>query len=99
ELCEPLALTQRCRETLVKLREEGVVTAIISGGINTFLEDKFPDFREYVDFAFINELIFDASDPGLLQGVRATAYDFQGKADALDLICEKAGCSPAEAVF
>jgi phosphoserine phosphatase len=35
----------------------------------------------------------------ILEGVKATAYDFQGKADALDIVCKRAECSPEEAVF
>ncbi len=97
DLCQPLTLTRNCREAMARLREQAVVIAIISGGINTFLEDKFPDFRDYVDFVFINRLVFSAS--GVLEGVRATAFDFQGKAEALDIVCARVGCSPAEAVF
>lgn len=97
KLCEPLGLTRNCREALAKLRAQGVVIAIISGGINTFLEDKFPDYREYVDFVFSNELVFSAS--GALDGVRATPFDFEGKAEALDIVCERVGCTAAEVVF
>jgi HAD superfamily phosphoserine phosphatase-like hydrolase len=92
-----LSLTRNCRKALSDLRTEGVVTAIISGGINTFLEDAFPDYRQYVDFVFINELSFTPT--GVLEGVHATAFDFQGKAEALDIVCERVGCSSAEAVF
>ena len=92
-----LSLTRNCREALAELRRHGVVTAIISGGINTFLEDKVPDYREHVDFVFINELVFAAS--GALEGVRATCFDFEGKAEALDIVCERVGCSSAEVVF
>jgi phosphoserine phosphatase len=73
------------------------VTAVISGGISTFLEDRFKDFREYVDFVFLNELRFDAN--GEVDGVVATAYDFEGKADALSLVCARAHCTADEAVF
>lgn len=97
ELCQPLSLTRNCREALKELRREGVVIAIISGGINTFLEDKFPDFRDHVDFVFINELLF--SSDGSLEGVRATAFDFQGKAEALEIVTQRVGCTPAETVF
>lgn len=97
ELCQPITLTHNCREALSQLRSEGVVIAIISGGINTFLEDKFPDYRDYVDFVFINELLF--SSGGLLEGVHATAFDFQGKAEALDIVIERVGCTSAETVF
>jgi HAD superfamily phosphoserine phosphatase-like hydrolase len=97
DLCQQLSLTQQCREALTRLRQEGVVTALISGGVNTVLEDRFPDFRDYMDFVFINELVF--TEDGHLDGVLATAYDFNGKADALDVVCEKVGCSPDETVF
>lgn len=97
ELIEPLQLAQNCRAALKKLKEEGFVTAIISGGINIFLEEKFPDYKDYFDFVFINELIFD--NQGNLQSVVSSAFDFQGKAEALDLICEKTNCSEKETVF
>jgi HAD superfamily phosphoserine phosphatase-like hydrolase len=97
ELSQVLSLTNNCRETMTRLREEGFIIAIISGGVNTFLEDLFPDFRDYVDFVYMNELLFDNSEN--LEGVKATAYDFEGKADALDEVCGKAGCVTKEAVF
>ena len=97
DFCQPLALTVNCRDALAQLRDAGVVTAIISGGINTFIEDSFPDYRDYFDFVFINELVF--SGDGLLAGVRASEYDFQGKAEALDLISARIGSTPGEAVF
>jgi phosphoserine phosphatase len=50
-----------------------------------------------MDFVFINELLF--APTGALEGVRATAFDFQGKGEALDLVCDRVGCTPAEAVF
>lgn len=97
EIAAPLELTANCREVLARLRAEGVVTAVISGGISTFLEDCFTDFREYVDFAFVNELRFDAD--GVIEGVVATAYDFEGKAEALSLVCAQARCTREESVF
>lgn len=97
EICRPLVLTRNCREALTVLRQSGVVTAIVSGGLDTFLEDTFPDFRDHFDFVFLNQLLF--SPEGLLTGVCATEYDFQGKAEALDRISERIGCTADEAVF
>jgi len=90
-------LTKNCRKAMAALRKAGVAIAIVSGGVNTFLEDVFPDFREYVDFVYINELTFD--DSGVIDGVISTAYDFQGKAEALEELCIRIACSSAEAVF
>jgi len=97
ELAEPLSLTQNCHQAIAELRRNGLAIAIISGGIQTFLEDKFPDFRESLDFVFINELVF--ADNGELTGVRPTSYDFQGKAEALEILCERVGCSAEETLF
>jgi HAD superfamily phosphoserine phosphatase-like hydrolase len=97
KVAQGASLTQHCREAMQQLRTAGFVTAIISGGIQTFLEDCFPDFRDFVDFAFINELTFDQA--GVVNGVRTTAYDFEGKTAALDHVCQRAGCTREEAVF
>ena len=92
----PLTLTKNCCAALTELRKQGVATAMISGGIDTFLVDRFPDFRDYFDFVFINVLVF--SDRAL-ETVRATEYDFEGKAEALDVVCTRVKCSASEAVF
>jgi phosphoserine phosphatase len=97
DLAKPLSLTRNCKRALRQLRREGFTIAIVSGGVNTFLDDKFPDFRQLVDFAFINELTF--TNEGALDGVLATAYDFEGKSEALDLVCASAECTRSEAVF
>ena len=96
-LSQSIALTRNCREALTQLRDAGVVTALVSGGVNTFLEDAFPDFRDFFDFAFINELTFDTA--GIIDGVVATAYDFEGKFEALKRVCERVGCTIGEAAF
>jgi HAD superfamily phosphoserine phosphatase-like hydrolase len=96
-MSKSLSLTKNCREALSLLRAEGMVTAIISGGISALLEDSFPDFREYFDFVFMNELIF--SESGVVCGVNATAYDFEGKAEALALVRERAGTAPEATAF
>jgi HAD superfamily phosphoserine phosphatase-like hydrolase len=97
ELTEPMHLTVNCRNALTKLRKAGIATALVSGGVSSFLEDKFEDFHDYFDFVFINELVF--SEDGIIEGVLATAYDFEGKTDAMDLVCKRVGCARAEAVF
>ena len=45
----------------------------------------------------MNKLKFDSS--GLISGVDPTPYDFEGKVDALELICREVGCTLDEAVF
>lgn len=94
----PLRLTANCRPVLKAMREEGVVLAIISGGVSLLLEEKLADFRDLFDFVFINELLFDHQ--GYLNDVVATEYDFHGKAEALAYVCQRVGCAAKdEAVF
>lgn len=96
-ISQTLRLTVNCREALKTLRENGVVTALISGGISAVLEDTFTDYRDYFDFVFMNELVF--SESGIISGVRATAYDFDGKANAISLVCARAAATLEETVF
>lgn len=94
----PLRLTANCRSALSAMRDEGIVLAIISGGVSLLLEEKLPDFRDLFDFVFINELVFDHQ--GYLNDVVATEYDFHGKAEALAYVCRRVGCAvKEEAVF
>lgn len=90
-------LPRNFEETIGTLKAEGFALAIVSGGINTFLEDVIPSYDVLFDFVFVNELLFD--DHENLSGVNATAYDFEGKVDALEIICERCGCSKDEVVF
>ena len=94
---EPRGLTRNCLEALDELHSKGLVVAIISRGIHKFVGDKFPSFRDYFDFVQINEQLL--SDSGALAGVRPTSHDFQGRAEALDLLCKQVGCNSAETVF
>jgi phosphoserine phosphatase len=94
----PLRLTANCRTALKAMHAEGVVLALISGGVSLLLEEKLSDFREFFDFVFINELLFDSR--GYLNDVVSTEYDFEGKAEALAYVCQRVGCTPKdEAVF
>ena len=67
----------------------GMTFVIISGGIDTFLQEKIPEAEKLFDYIFINKLQFDTE--GRLIGVTTTDYDFKGKATALELICQVNG--------
>jgi len=97
DLCRNLQLASNCLTGLRALRDAGIVTALISGGISTVLETTFPEYEKYFDSVFINELTFD--DDAVLSGVKASAYDFEGKGEALALVCERASTTPEESVF
>src|SRR5258708_40026901 len=90
-------LTKNVQEALRALRTERFVLALISGGIDTFMDEKIPDANQLFDYVCINRLHYD--DQGVISRIDATPFDFAGKAVALEAICEQYGVSLAEAVF
>jgi HAD superfamily phosphoserine phosphatase-like hydrolase len=97
QLADNLELTKNLREGISMLKRAGFVVALISGGIDTFLYRKLPDARELFDAIYINEMEFDSA--GVISGVKATAYDFEGKAAALEEVAKKHGASMSQTVF
>jgi HAD superfamily phosphoserine phosphatase-like hydrolase len=97
EMSKSTVLTANCREALAELRSAGIVTVLISGGLDTFLQDVFPEYKQYFDFVFINELLFEPD--GKVAGVNASAFDFEGKADALQYVNGRTGTAVADTVF
>jgi HAD superfamily phosphoserine phosphatase-like hydrolase len=97
EITKSVSVTNNLSEALRTLRNEGFVTAIISGGIDAFVEEMIPDAKQLFDYICINKLRYD--DQGIISAIDPTPFDFAGKAAALELICRKHGATLAEAVF
>jgi len=97
EITRDVYLTKNFYETLRILKSEGILTAIVSGGIDTFIHEKIPDVEQWFDYVLINKFVFD--EYGRLAKIVTTDYDFAGKAEALKLICEANGFGPNESVF
>lgn len=93
-----ITVTKNLQETLTTLKASGFILAIISGGINTFIEEMIPNAAELFDYICINRLHFDQPS-GLISGVDATPFDFEGKTLALEAICKRHNCTLKEAVF
>jgi HAD superfamily phosphoserine phosphatase-like hydrolase len=89
--------TKNLEKALRALRTEGFVLALISGGIDAFVEEKVPNAKELFDYICINRLHYD--DQGIISGIDATPFDFGGKAAALKAICEQHNVTLAQAVF
>lgn len=97
DIVAPLRLTNNLYPTFKTLKRYGMKLYLISGGIDTFLEEMIPDAGNWFDRIYINRLKFD--DNSVIVGVDSTEYDFEGKATALDLVCEENGCGVEESVF
>ena len=59
--------------------------------------EMIPNADELFDDIYINRLKFD--DAGVVAGVEATPYDFEGKAVALEKMCADRGLLVEQAVF
>lgn len=97
KITEKVSLTRNFHTTLKKLKKEGLILALISGGMDTFMYEKIPDADELFDYIFINRLVFD--EHNRLKEINTTEYDFAGKANAIKLICEANGIETAESIF
>ncbi len=99
-----LALTKNLREGLKALRDKGIKTAVISGGIDALLYELLPDADELFDEILINRFVF--SDIGDLKSISATEYDWDdskigvvGKRRGLERVCEKYNISMEDSAF
>ncbi len=97
EIVKGITVTKNLREAIVTLKADGFITAIISGGMDVFLEELIPDADQLFDHIFVNKIKFDQE--GIISGIDATPYDFEGKVNALELICAKHGYHISDAVF
>ena len=84
-------------ELIQELKRMGYKLAIISGTVNLVVEQIFPDYDKYFDYAFFNHILFD--EDGNIIGHEATPYDNDYKAEALKLIAEKEKIDVSECVF
>jgi phosphoserine phosphatase len=96
-LGKSMTTVKNLHETLITLREDGYVLGLISGGVDVFLEEALPDSADIFDYIYINRLHFDGN--GVIRGVTANNFDFEGKIDALKEICTQARCSLDQAAF
>jgi len=96
-----LKLADGLTTTLNALRKHGIVTAIISGGINTFYDEVMNDqIKSLFTKVFFNEFEYDQD--GYLVKIKAyqnKESDFVGKVNALKEVCKLAKCEIEEAVF
>ncbi len=82
-----LELNGGVHEALRRLKDAGLRLAVVSGSLDIVLE-RF-ELTGYFDDIFVNELYFDG--PGRLIGWRATPFDIENKAAALDWLVAKYG--------
>jgi phosphoserine phosphatase len=101
-------LTKNFCEALQKLKYDGCILAIISGGADVVLRSLIPNAKEFFgDNVYINKLRFDTHS-GQLIDIEPTPYDWdddgkvrgvQGKHAGLRKLCREHGISLENTVF
>jgi len=89
-----LKVMQGGNEVLIILREQGMIIGIVSGSIDIFIEELFPNFK--FDFLYINKLIFKNN---FVDDIIPTKYDFDHKKDALINEVGNRGIDIKETIF
>lgn len=82
---------------LKELKKQGYILAIISGTPNTFLETYLPDYNDYFDYVFMNQLNFDNN--GKLKSIVPTPFASHTKPDGIRYICNKEGLDANSVVY
>lgn len=92
---ESLAPVAGATAVIGELRRRGYRLAVVSGTIDLTLELLLPELE--FDRVFTNQIFFDGD--GAILGWRATPYDMEGKAEAVDTLTAEFGCSHLETAF
>lgn len=71
--------------------------AIVSGGVDTFLEIMIPDYRYTFSYVTINQMMYDKK--GYLEDIIPTPYDFEEKVTAIENIRKDLNVSFEDTVF
>jgi len=98
QILEEVRTLQRidgAEEVLARLKASNYRLAVISGTLDVVLEEHFP--RHPFDEVYTNHLDFDAT--GRLVGWRATPYDMDGKARALEHLADRFGLPLSRCAF
>jgi HAD superfamily phosphoserine phosphatase-like hydrolase len=96
-----LKLANNFEDVIRVLNAFGIKIIIISGGIDTFIEEMIDDeLREFIDELFVNKFIYDKN--GKLESVEAyqnTESDGVGKVKTLESYCVKNKISLSEVAY
>jgi phosphoserine phosphatase len=97
EVAGSIVLIDGFKETLEELRDRGIKLYILSGSIKEVITGVLGDFRAWFEQVQANEVLFDSA--GIIQEIRGTSYDFEGKAKFLSRIIDDNSYSPYDVLF
>jgi phosphoserine phosphatase len=85
------------KEFIAYCKEKNYALAIVSGGIDTVLEFKIPNYREIFHYVTVNKFVYDKE--GFLKCIIPTPYDFKTKVDGINAIQSDTNLSPIDTIF
>lgn len=97
EMARQVRLVKNLGPSIALLKHHRLSVGILSGGIDTLLEVKLPNYRDLFDFVHVNRFLYH--EDGRLADVLPTPYDFEGKIRGLEAECEARGVGLGAAVF
>ncbi len=90
-------LVEGIRETLLELKNRGILLYILSGSIKQIIKLVLGELYEFFDDVKANEIEFDHG--GVIKHINGTRYDFTGKAEFLSALIEERSLSPLDVLF
>lgn len=78
-------------------KRKNYALAIVSGGIDTLLELKIPDYQNVFNYVIINKFYYDKK--GYLKKIVPTPYDFKTKIDAINEIQHDINITHDDTIF
>lgn len=88
-IAKPAHLVSGFRDAVAAMRAAGMKLVVVSGGIDTFLQELIPDYETVFDEVFINRFEFSKRKPHLLERINPTPYDFAGKVACIEQLCQR----------
>ncbi|MBK8287760.1 MAG: hypothetical protein IPK95_03250 [Cellvibrionales bacterium] len=95
-LAQRYTVIDHLAEGLQLLRDAGFRLALVSGGLDIFLQTLIPDYARWFDQVFINRMEFDAE--GRILKMVPTPFDFERKPDAVRYLCSLYGLHSAQSI-
>lgn len=97
ELAKDIKLIDGVEETLKILKDNGFYLFVVSGNIVSVIDAVLGDKKQYFDGIMANELFFD--EAGVINRIKGTNYDFEGKAKFISEFKEKYDASAKNLYF
>ncbi len=97
KLAKDITLIDGIDETMQTLKSNGFSLHIVSGNIDTVIEDVLGDKAKYFDSINANKFLYN--DENKLSYIIPTKYDFQGKSQFVSELIDKNGIRPSDIYY